>query len=138
MTSPSLLPSANFSRTWPRRSTASGARELAMVSFWHTRQRSFCDSSITRDSSSGSSATGSARSAANAEAASASAPASSRERKRSTRTGQLRDLRQQHLVQRLGIERADVLVADHAGAIDEKGFRCAVDAVFDGEATVGI
>src|SRR5690606_17813352 len=109
-----------------------------MVSFWHTRQRSFCVRPMTRASSAGSSATGSARSAAKADAANANAPAINTQRQRSTRTGQLRDFRQQHLVQRVGIERADVLVADHALTIDEESFRRAIHPVFNADAAVGV
>src|ERR1041384_4135766 len=52
-TSPSLLPAISCSRIWRRRSTASSAFDSASDWFWHTRQRSSCDSAATRFSRSG-------------------------------------------------------------------------------------
>src|SRR3979411_2631681 len=107
ITSRSDLPAASCSRIWLRRSMASGAFESASVWFWQTRQRSSCERLVTRRSSAG------ARAIAHAgQAMSPHLPP----------RAQLLDEGCQLLLHDVGGERADVLVADHALAIDHIGF----------------
>src|SRR5688500_7820440 len=123
-TSCSLLPAASWLRISLRRSTASGALESASVWFWHTRQRSSCARLLTRDSSGGSSAR--------------TAVEMSMNRKSLTTAVQLGDQRPDLLLRHLGRERPDVLVADHALAVDDVGFGHAVHAVVDADAAGGV
>src|SRR5919106_5404694 len=117
-TSRSLAPLPSCSRIWFLRSTASGALESARVWFWQTRQRSSSASAVTRFSRSGFCA--------------ASGNAQAHHRRRTlTAAIQLLHQRLELLLRHLGRERADVLVADHAFAIDDVGFGNAVHAVID-------
>src|SRR5688500_9491832 len=122
-TSPSLAPLASCSRIWFLRSTASGAFDSASVWFWHTRQRSSSASAVTRLSR-------------------LSAPNAGKltMHKKSTNlaTAQLLNQRPDLLLRHLGRERADVLVADHALAVDDVRFGHAVDAVVDRDAAGGV
>src|SRR5260221_340313 len=103
-TSRSDLPAASCSRIWLRRSMASGAFESASVWFWQTRQRSSCERLVTRRSS-----TGSCASTQLAKSASSTLA-----------TGvQLLHQRLDFLLHDVRAKRADVLVADHALAIDD-------------------
>src|SRR5688572_1608054 len=122
-TSPSLDPLASCSRIWFLRSTASGAFDSASVWFWHTRQRSSSASAATRLSR---------FSAPNAEKL--------RMQKKNTNlaTAQLLHQRPHLPLRHFRRERADVLVADHALAVDDVGFRHAVDAVVDRDAPGGV
>src|SRR5688500_3118201 len=118
------MPCSSFSRTCPRRSTASGAFETAIVWFWHTRQRSSCETSITRLSSS---LVGGA-SPANAPQPSAAKTA----RRKTLRIAlELCQERQDLALEHLRGHRTDLLVADYAALIDHVGFGHAVDAVVD-------
>src|SRR5687767_6444271 len=123
-TSRSLAPLASCSRIWLRRSTASGALESASVWFWQTRQRSSSARAATRFSSKG------------------SCPAATAAQSRVIKTRNLATelLHQRHelLLGHLRGERPDVLVADHALAIDDVGFRHAVHAIVDGDAPGGV
>src|SRR5687767_891872 len=116
-TSRSLAPLASCSRIWLRRSTASGAFDSARVWFWHTRQRSSSARAATRLSRTGfwAAQTSGSRSPSN----------------RTLATAQLLHQRRQLLLRDLGRQRSHVLVADHALAVDDVGFRHAVDAVVD-------
>src|SRR3954463_16223639 len=104
-TSRSLLPAASWVRIWLRRSTASGAPESASVWFWHTRQRSSCARAVTRFSTL------------------ASCPWA-RKGNRSASSRSLTTARKllheghQLLLHHVGVQRADVLEADHALAVD--------------------
>src|SRR6185503_8891673 len=118
MTSRSLLPLFSCSRTWFRRSTASGALESASVWFWQTRQRSSLDRSRTRFSRTGSSW----------------AMASPQKRTSASLTIQFFQKRFDLLFEDLRRHRADALVADHALAVDDVGFGDAVDAVVERDA----
>src|SRR5688572_32414063 len=122
-TSPSLAPLASCSRIWFLRSTASGAFDSASVWFWHTRQRSSSASAATRLSR---------FSAGKAWAAQRKSTNSS------LATAELLNERPKLLLRDVGRERADVLVADHTLAVDDVGFRHAVDAVVDGDAPGGV
>src|SRR3954471_18762372 len=117
-------PALICSRIWLRRSTASGALESAMVWFWQTRQRSSCARWVTRRSS--------------ASSASAAAQRRASATPRLLRTAQLPDERLELLLHHVGGERPDLLVADHALAVDEIGLGDAVDAVVDADAPVRI
>src|SRR5688500_2122980 len=122
ITSRSLLPAASCSRIWLRRSTASGALESAIVWFWHTRQRSSWDTSLTR---------------ASRLSGWAAMPTGMKRKKRSTTLATAAELLHQRpdlFLRHLGRERPDVLVADHAAAVDDVGFRHPVHAVVDGDA----
>src|SRR5690606_287722 len=70
------------------------------------------------------------------------APSSAARRRKaseaSTGTAQLLDLRHEHVLQRIGRDRADVLVADAALAIDQEGFRHAIHAEVDADAAVDV
>src|SRR5688500_3493791 len=123
ITSRSLAPAVSCSRIWFLRSTASGALESASVWFWQTRQRSSCASAATRLSSS----VFCARTGAQ--------PRSSR---RKSLAIELSAERPQLLLRDLRRERADMLVADHALAVDDVRFRHAVDAVVDRDAARGV
>src|SRR5687767_663185 len=123
-TSPSLAPLASCSRIWFLRSTASGAFDSASVWFWHTRQRSSSASAATRLSSRGSWA--------------AQIPGMSTSNKTNLPTAQLLNQRPELPLRHLGRERADVLVADHALAVDDVGFGYAVDAVVDRDTASGV
>src|SRR5688572_4436866 len=115
-TSPSLAPLASCSRIWFLRSTASGAFDSAKVWFWHTRQRSSSARAATRLSRTGFCAaqtTGNKRTSSN------------------LATAQLLHQRHKLLLRHLGRERPDMLVADHALAVDDIRFRHAVDAIVD-------
>src|SRR5687768_3458996 len=122
----SLLPAASWLRISLRRSTASGALESASVWFWHTRQRSSWARSLVLFSSNGSSA--------------ATALENSTRNKSRCLTTAVELLHQRHdlLPGGLGRERADVLVADHALAVDDVGFGHAVHAVVDADAAGGV
>src|SRR6185503_14295071 len=124
-TSRSLAPALICSRIWLRRSTASGALESASVWFWHTRQRSSCASAATRLSIS--------------VFCPKAVPARSKQAARMLRTAtQLLHQRCELLLRDVGRERADVLIADHALAVDDVRFRHAVDAVVDRDASGGV
>src|SRR5262245_4738028 len=126
----SLLPALSCSRIWFRRSTASGAWESASVWFWHTRQRSSCARLVTRRSRFGSSCAREGR---------AKTIAINSSVRRSLATlGKLLDQRAQLLRRNLLRERADVLVADDALAIDDVGLGYAVHPVVDGDAPGGV
>src|SRR5688500_12466707 len=123
-TSRSLAPLASCSRIWLRRSTASGALESASVWFWQTRQPSSSASAATRLSRS---------------SAGMAWPAQKQSTRRSAlATAELLHQRRELLLRHLGGERPDVLVADHALAIDDVGFRHAVDAIVDGDTPRGV
>src|SRR5437870_2931126 len=122
-TSRSDLPAASCSRIWLRRSTASGAFESASVWFWHTRQRNSCARLVTRRSSAGSWASATAVHAMSSHL---------------TTAGELLQQRFDLLLHDVRGQRADVLVADHALAIDDVGLGHAVDAVVDADAAVGV
>src|SRR5712691_12131929 len=133
MMSRSLMPCCIFSRICFLRSFASSAGESAMVWFWHTRQRRFSESAMTRFSSAGSSAAG----------ASSVACATLMTSNDSMSTSCLRIVELGHerdnlLLQDFRRERSDLLVADHAALVDHIGFRNAVDAVVDADFSVGI
>src|SRR3954462_5407606 len=104
ITSRSDLPAAICSRIWLRRSTARGAFESAMVWFWHTRQRSSCARLVTRRSS--------------ASSPNANVQPRSSAMARLLRTLELLDERLDLLLHHIGRERADLLVSDHALAVD--------------------
>src|SRR5688572_10801419 len=123
ITSRSLAPAVSCSRIWFLRSTASGALESASVWFWHTRQRSSCARAATRLSSS---------------VFCARTGAQPRTGRRKNLAIELSDERPQLLLRDLRRERADVLVADHALAVDDVGFGHAVDAVVDRDAPGGV
>src|SRR5262245_58949495 len=113
ITSRSLLPLSSWLRICSRRSTASGAFESASVWFWHTRQRSSWASALARFSRLRCSA--------------------------SLATGlQLPHQRRDLLLGDFRRQRSDVLVADHALAVDHVGLGHAVDAVVDGDAAGGV
>src|SRR6185503_969958 len=118
MTSRSLLPLFSCSRTWLRRSTASGALESASVWFWQTRQRSSLESWCTRFSSAGSSW----------------ASARPQKKIRASLTIELFQHRLDLFLQDFRRHRPDALVADHALAVDDVGLGHAVDTVVDGDA----
>src|SRR5918996_4111002 len=122
-TSSSLLPALSCSRIWLRRSTASGAFESASVWFWHTRQRSSLARALTRLSNSG---------------VCASTGAATNSNTRSLATAELFHEWAQLLLGNLGRERADVLVADDAPAIDDVGLGHAIHAVVDGDPAGGV
>src|SRR5687768_13799660 len=122
-TSRSLAPPLSCSRTWLRRSTASGALESASVWFWHTRQRSSLDNAFTRFSRFGSSAPSTAgQYTVKIKNRSLSTPA------------QLLHQRQHFLLHHLARQRADVLEADHAAPVDDIGLGHPVHAVVDADA----
>src|SRR5258708_1869327 len=122
-TSRSDLPAASCSRIWLRRSMASGAFESASVWFWQTRQRSSWERLVTRRSSTGSCASTQLAQSANSSLA----------------TGvQFPHQRLDLLLHDVRAKRADVLVADHALAVDDVGLGHAVHAVVDADAAVGI
>src|SRR3954468_17209661 len=133
MTCRSLAPALSWSRICRRRSSARSALESASVWFWHTRQRSSSASAITRFSSAGSSAAGAA-----------SLPLAKRVKlARKTRAKTLFTLELAHqrndgLLEDLGRQRPDALVADHSALVDHVGLRHAVDAVVDAHLAVGI
>src|SRR5664279_5053778 len=149
ITSRSVLPCTSSSRVCRRRSSASGACESAMVWFWQTRQRSSEVTRTMRASSAGSSASGTASRAATPCAAAASPAATTQPRNARARNERGRDpaaaieptgLRIELLEQRLdlvgedlGRERADVLHADDAVAVDDEGLRHAVHAEIDAD-----
>src|SRR5688500_8260769 len=120
-TSCSLAPPLSCSRTWLRRSTASGAFESARVWFWHTRQRSSLESCMTRFSSAGSSAEKTTH-------------GKNSRRMNLATLAQRFDERPQLLVGDVARQRPDVLEADDDALVDDVGFRHAVDAVVDGDA----
>src|SRR4051812_15604727 len=122
-TSRSDLPAENCSRIWLRRSTASGAFESAMVWFWHTRQRSSCARLVTRRSR---------------PASCASAQPSHKKTARLAARIELPHERLHFVAHHVGAERPDVLVANHALAIDDVGLRHAVDAIVDADASVAV
>src|SRR2546423_15175418 len=105
-TSRSDLPAASCSRIWLRRSTASGAFDSASVWFWHTRQRSSCARFVTRRSSAGSWA---------------SAQVAQRSRRSLATAAELLDQGLEFLLNGVRGERADVLVADDAAAVEDVG-----------------
>src|SRR6476659_4326525 len=117
------LPAASCSRIWLRRSTASGAFDSAIVWFWHTRQRSSCAMLVARRSSGASCAI--------------AAPSQKQSRKLAARI-ELPHERLHFLLDDIGRDRADVLVADHALPVDDVGLRHAVDAVVDADAPVRV
>src|SRR5688572_9073553 len=119
-TSRSLAPFASCARISLRRSTASGAWESASVWFWHTRQRSSSASAATRLSRS---------------ELCASALPQNINNMSSLAIERLHQ-RLQLALRYLGRERADVLVADHALAVDDVGLGHAVDAVVDRDAAL--
>src|SRR3990172_3940273 len=123
-TSRSDLPEASCSRIWLRRSTASGALESASVWFWQTRQRSSCASAAVRFSTEESSPR-------------TLKDNTSKKRNLAARI-QFLHQRRDLLLRDFGRERADVLVADHPVAVDNVGFRHAVDAVVDADAAGGV
>src|SRR6185436_7810276 len=104
-TSRSLAPFASCSRISLRRSTASGALDSASVWFWHTRQRS-------------SSANAAVRLSRSSPAQAAEARTNSM---KNLATAQLLHQRHDLLLRVLPRERTDVLVADHALAVDHVG-----------------
>src|SRR5262245_28636892 len=121
ITSRSLLPALSCSRIWLRRSWANAALESARVWFWHTRQRSSCASAVTRRSRAGSSCP----IARNGRAA---------RRKTNNSLATLRQLLDQRahlLLDDLGRERPNALVADDALAVDHVSLGHAVHAVVD-------
>src|SRR5215213_8525626 len=125
ITSWSDLPAAICSRIWLRRSTASGAFESAMVWFWHTRQRSSWARLAARRSSP------------------SLCPWAQRLKPRSTamrliRTAQLFYQRLDLLLHDVRRKGADVLVADHALAIDDVGLGHTIDAVVDADAAIRV
>src|SRR5947207_14642811 len=117
------FPAASCSRIWLRRSTARGAFDSAIVWFWQTRQRSSCARFVTRRSSG---------------ASCASAHASQKNARKLATRIELAHERIHFLLDNVGGERADVLVADHALPIGDVGLRHAVDAVVDADATVAV
>src|SRR5918992_1193488 len=123
-TSRSLLPLFSCSRISFRRSTASGAFESASVWFWHTRQRSSCERSVTRRSRTGS--------CASTGAANKSSTTSL------TTLRELLDERSQLRFRNLRREGPDVLVSDDALAVDYVRLGHAVDAIVDGDAPVAV
>src|SRR3954464_7171226 len=123
-TSRSLLPLPSCSRIWRRRSTARSAFESASVWFWHTRQRSSEDRSITRLSSTGS-------------VCAMTLPVNSNSSK-ILFTGELPDQRQDSLREDLAGDRADLLVANEAALVDHIGLGHAVNAVIDANAPFGV
>src|SRR6185503_938158 len=125
VTSRSLFPALSCSRIWSRRSTASGALESASVWFWHTRQRSSCASAVTRLSMS--------VFWARTEPVRRIAP-----KKNLPTASQLLHQRRELLLRDVRRQRADVLVTDHAFAVDDVGFGHAVDAVVDRDAPGGV
>src|SRR5579859_3222172 len=122
-TSRSDLPAASCSRIWFLRSTASGAFDSAIVWFWQTRQRISWARFITRRSSAGSWA---------------SAQAAQKRASRLAARIELPHERLHFLLHHVRGNRADVLVADDALAIDHVGLGHAVDAVVDADAAVRI
>src|SRR6185436_13020958 len=122
-TSRSLAPFESCSRIWLRRSTASGAFDSASVWFWHTRQRSSSASAPTRLSRA---------------SAAEIAPAQKHKMIANLPTAKLLHQRHDLLPRVLRRERADVLVADHALAVDHVGFGHAVDAVVDRDAAIAV
>src|SRR5687767_8194767 len=124
-TSCSLAPPLSCSRTWLRRSTASGACESASVWFWHTRQRSSFDSCMTRFSKAGSSA--------------GKAIKGNNSKTRNLATfAQCLNQRLQLLLRDVARERSDVLEADDAALVDDVGLGHAVDAVVDRDASCDV
>src|SRR5215467_1085492 len=121
------------SRSWFLRSSASGAFDSASVWFWHTRQRSSSASAITRFSSAGSAAAGAASFAMTGAATSAASSSAA-----TLCTVELFDERQQGVLDELGRERPDALVADDALLVDQVGLGHAVDAVVDSDAAVEV
>src|SRR3954466_6640104 len=103
-TSRSLLPLPSCSRIWRRRSTARSAFESASVWFWHTRQRSSADRSITRLSRTGSVCAMTLRAKSN--------------NSKNLLTGELGDQRQDSLRDNFPRYRADLLVANEAALVD--------------------
>src|SRR5436190_18618354 len=95
-----------------------------MLWFWHTRKRSSCARPVTRRSS----------------ASSARLNVLKRSTTSATlfRTIQLLDQRLDLLLHHLRRERADLLVADHAVAVDQVGLRHTVDTVVDADASVRV
>src|SRR5712691_2045536 len=133
MMSRSLMPCCIFSRICFLRSFASSAGESAMVWFWHTRQRRFSESSMTRFSSAGSSAAGALSAACAMLKISADSISTS-----SLRILELGHERDNLLHQDFRRERTDLLVSDHAALVDHIGFRNAIDAVVDADLSFGI
>src|SRR5512139_493238 len=138
MISRSVLPWTIMSRTWLRRSCARSACESAMVWFWQTRQRSSEATRITRASSTGSSEAGTASFAAAASGSTRHSASSMRRRIPAASDIQLFQKRHDLLLDHLGRQRPDLLVADGALLVDDEGLRHAVDAVVDTDAAVGI
>src|SRR5205814_8967764 len=122
-TSRSDLPAASCSRIWLRKSTASGAFESAIVWFWHTRQRNSCARLATRRSR---------------PASCASAQPSQKRMARLAARIELPHERLHFVAHYVGGERPDVLIADHALAIDDVGLGHAVHAVVDADASVAV
>src|SRR5712664_3651870 len=120
----SLAPRSIRSRMLLRRSTARSACESASVWFWHTRQRSSEASAMTRFSKTGS-----------------SLPTTHTEknnRKRNANALFTRQLAHQrrYLLRRDFLRHgADALVTDHALLVDDVGFRNAIDAIVDADAS---
>src|ERR1700682_295083 len=121
MISLSLAPRCICSRMLLRRSTARSAWESASVWFWHTRQRSSDERSMTRFSRTGSSA------------ALGEKDRMMQNRKNTLLTGELPHQRLDLLRRDFLRHGADALVADHALLVDDVGFRNAVDAVVDAD-----
>src|SRR5678815_4023783 len=122
-TSCSDLPAASCARTWFLRSTASGAFDSASVWFWHTRQRSSCSSAAARFSTSPDWA---------------KAMPAQRKRANLATRGKVLHQRQHLLLHHVGVERPDVLEADHAAAVDDVGLGHAVHAVIHADAPVAV
>src|SRR6266850_8406401 len=128
----SLLPCRIFSLTWFLRSSARGAFESAMVWFWQTRQRSSAARVMTLCSSAGSAAAGAASFAYT------HGTVAARRNARTLSTAELLHQRQQLVLDDLGRERADALVADDAQLVDHVGLGHAVDAVVDADLAVDV
>src|SRR5210317_897911 len=123
----SLWPCASKRRTWLRKSTASGACDAAMVSFWHTKQRSSLATRCTLSSSAASAKTGLGNSKAKPSAAHTTTALSHAPRMPGLATRGLQQ-RQQSGLHPLRCDRAGVFVTHPPLWVDDVGFGHAVDA----------